>query len=196
MDALTLAQDLCARICHELGGPLGALSGALELVGEAPEEAMAVARESDEALRRRLGLWRAAAGAGTGPMGRAGLAALLEGALSHGRVVADLSGVTEAAMPAPLAQACLLAAMLGSEALPRGGVVRVEGDGAGLAVRPEGRGAAWPAGVAAGLAGEAAGGPRDVLAPLLAWVAGQAGMVAGLAGDPDGGVAVLAVRPR
>lgn len=198
MEALSLAQDLCARLCHELGGPLGALSGALDLVETAPDEAMAVAREGGDALRRRLALWRAAAGAGTGPMGRAGLAELLEGALAHGRVAADLSGLSGPDLPAPLAQALLLAAMLGAEALPRGGTVRISGGAAGLLVRPEGRNAAWPPALAALLAGRAAGGPREVLAPLLARVAAQAGMALALAAPEEGAAGAappLALRP-
>ncbi|MCR0981582.1 histidine phosphotransferase family protein [Roseomonas populi] len=195
MDPLSLAQDVCARICHDFGGPLGALSGALDLAGEAPEEALSVAREGAEALRRRLRLWRAAAGAGTGPLGREGLAELLEGALPNGRVAVDLSGLPEAALPAPLSQAVLAAAMLGSEALPRGGTVHLAGQEGGVAVWPEGRNAAWPAGLTAVLAGDTVPGPRDVLAPLLRQLAEAAGMDLSLAMGAGGAIAPLTLLP-
>ncbi|WP_159348059.1 histidine phosphotransferase family protein [Roseomonas harenae] len=196
MDVLSLAQDVCARICHDLGGPLGALSGALELAEVEPVEALSVARDGAEAMRRRLRLWRAAAGAGTGPLDRQGLAELLEGTLANGRVTADLSGLPEVPLPAALAQAALAAAMLGSEALPRGGTIHLAGNGTGIAIWPEGRNAAWPAALAATLAGEAVAGPRDVLAPLLLHLAGEAGMVLGLAMGREGAVPPLTLMPR
>ncbi|WP_338663688.1 histidine phosphotransferase family protein [Pararoseomonas sp. SCSIO 73927] len=195
MDPLLLAQDVCARICHDLGGPLGALSGALDLAEQAPDEALSVAREGAEAMRRRLRLWRAAAGAGTGPLGRDGLAELLDGALPNGRAAADLSGLPEAALPAPLSQAVLAAAMLGSEALPRGGTVHLAGQEGGVAVWPEGRNAAWPPGLIAVLAGDALSSPRDVLAPLLRQLASAAGMELHLAMDGGAAIAPLTLLP-
>ncbi|SHI47207.1 histidine phosphotransferase ChpT [Roseomonas rosea] len=195
MDVVTLAQDMCARICHDLGGPLGVLSGALDLAEVAPDEALSVAREGAEAMRRRLRLWRAAAGAGTGPLGREGMAELLDGALANGRVTVDLSGLPDEPLPAPLAQAALVAAMMGGEALPRGGVVHLAGGESGLAVWPEGRGAAWPTALTAVLAGQAVAGPRDVLAPLLAQVAQAAGMHMTLALGGNEAIAPLTLLP-
>ncbi|MFC7735126.1 histidine phosphotransferase family protein [Roseomonas sp. GCM10028921] len=195
MDDLALTQDLCARICHDIGGPLGALSGALDLAEEAPEEALSVARDGADAMRRRLRLWRAAAGAGTGPLDRQSMADLLEGALASGRVTADVSGLPEIPLRAPLAQALLIAALLGSEALPRGGVVHLAGQESGLAIWPEGRNAAWPSGLTAALAGEPVAGPRDVLGPLLLHLCDAAGMEVSLAmGGPA--AAPLTLMPR
>jgi len=196
MDVLALAQDLCARICHDLGGPLGALSGALELAEAEPEEALSVARDGAEAMRSRLRLWRAAAGGGAGPLDRQDIAELLTGTLANGRVTADLSGLPDAPLPAPLAQVALAAAMLGSEALPRGGIIHLAGDETGLAIWPDGRNAAWPAALTATLAGEAVAGPRDVLAPLLLQLAGEAGMNLALAFGREGTVPPLTLLPR
>ncbi|MBP0492014.1 histidine phosphotransferase family protein [Pararoseomonas indoligenes] len=195
MDSLSLAQDLCARICHDFGGPLAALSGALDLAEAAPEEALSVAREGADTMGRRLRLWRAAAGAGTGPLGRDGLTELLEGALPNGRVTVELSGLPETPLPAPLSQAVLAAAMLGSEALPRGGTVHLAGQEGGVAVWPEGRNAAWPPGLTAVLAGDAVPGPRDVLAPLLRQLASAAGMDLSLAMGGGGTIAPLTLLP-
>ncbi|WP_458096037.1 histidine phosphotransferase family protein [Roseomonas sp. WA12] len=194
-DELSLAQDVCARICHDLGGPLGALSGALDLAEAAPDEALSVARDGAEAMRRRLRLWRAAAGAGIGPLGRDGLAELLDGSLSNGRVMIDLSGLDASVMPAPLAQALLAAAMVGSEALPRGGLVRVAGCDSEVTITPEGRNANWPHALTAVLAGETVTGPRDVVAPLLLSLSEAAGIVLSLATGPGEGVAPLVLRP-
>lgn len=200
MNLLTLAQDLSARICHDIGGPLGALSGALDLAEIEPVEALSVARDGATAMRLRLRLWRAVAGAGAGPLGRSGLAELLDGALSSGRVKADLSGLPEEPMPAALAQAALAAVMLGSEALPRGGTVHLAGEAAGLAVWPEGRNASWPRALTAVLAGGEVDGPRDVIAPLLLHLAAAAGMEPALAlsGGPvqEGVAAPLTLMPQ
>lgn len=165
---LSLTQDLCARLCHDLGGPLGSVSGALDLIGPVDEAAL-VARESAEVLEGRLQLWRALAGAGTGPLDREGLAALLAGGFGGSRVSADLSGMEDGELPATMARAALAAAMLGGEALPRGGVVHLSGGTGALLVVPEGRNAHWPPGLALALAlaGETVSGPREVLAPLL-----------------------------
>ncbi|MFC0387768.1 histidine phosphotransferase family protein [Muricoccus vinaceus] len=196
MNVLSIAQDLCARICHDVGGPLGALSGALDLAEVEPVEALSVARDGAAAMRLRLRLWRAVAGAGAGPLGRSGLAELLDGSLSSGRVSADLSGLPEEPLPAPVAQLALAAVMLGSEALPRGGAVHLAGDGSGLALWPEGRNAAWPVALTAALAGQAVSGPRDVMAPFLMHLAETAGMEVALAMGRDGAAAPLTLTPH
>ncbi|MBO1074036.1 histidine phosphotransferase family protein [Roseomonas marmotae] len=186
---LTLAQDLCARLCHDLVGPLGTMAGAVEMAGDDPE-AGDLAREAASSLRARLQLWRAACGAGTGPMSPPELAALLEGNLAGGRATLALEVPPERIFPSALAQLLLVAAMLGGEALPRGGVVRLRPHGTGLELRPEGRVLAWPPSLAAALAGEAAEGPRAVLAPILLRLAGAAGWQARL--EPE----ALTLRPR
>jgi hypothetical protein len=95
----------------------------------------------------------------------------------------------------------LNAALLGAEALPRGGTVRLAGDpGRGLLVCPEGRDAAWPAGLLGLLCGhpvEAAlqEGPRRVVAPLLAGLVAQAGWAMSLAHGAGDGAAPLLLGP-
>jgi histidine phosphotransferase ChpT len=73
---LMLAQDLCARLCHDLAGPLGTIAGAVDMVADDPEAAE-LARDAANNLRARLQLWRAAIGAGTGPLTAVDVAALL-----------------------------------------------------------------------------------------------------------------------
>jgi histidine phosphotransferase ChpT len=172
---LMLAQDLCARMCHDLVGPLGTVAGAVDMVGEDPEAAE-LAGEAAATLRARLQLWRAACGAGTGSMTPPELAALLEGNLAGGRASAALGALPPAeSFAAPVAQLLLVAALLGGEALPRGGMVRLLPEEGGVAVRPEGRVMSWPPALAPALAGAPAEGPRAVLAPLLAQLARAAG---------------------
>ena len=64
---LALAQAVCSRLCHDLGGPVGALSGALEMLGEPGDDAAEVAVDAARIIDRRLRFWRAAVG-GPGPV--------------------------------------------------------------------------------------------------------------------------------
>lgn len=171
----SLAQDLCARLCHDMVGPLGTVGAALDLLGEEPD-APALARDAAAELRRRLKFWRAACGAGTGPLAVSGLAALLEGMLAGGR--ARL--VTEAMPPedvlaAPVAPLLLLGALLAGDALPRGGTVALAPLAGGYALRPQGAVLAWPAALPALLRGEAVEGARAAPAALLLRLAAAAG---------------------
>ncbi|WP_419899587.1 histidine phosphotransferase family protein [Roseomonas sp. USHLN139] len=190
MDAeAMLAQDLCARLCHDLVGPLGTVAGAIDLLAEEPE-AGELARDAAAELRRRLKFWRAACGAGTGPLALSEVAGLVDGLLAGGRARLDLGQLpAEAALPAPVAQLLLVAAMLGGEALPRGGTVQVGaapgGWEAGLRLCPAGRQARWPASLAPVLQGEGQGGPREVLARMLRRLAAAAGWSVQLAAPAD-----------
>ena len=95
-------------------------------------------------------------------------------------------------LPAALVPLVLNAALLGAEALPRGGTVTLAGSPAeGLVVCLDGRGAAWPAGLLALLGGGTAEaalreGPRLVLAPLLL-LAAEAGWMLSLAQETGAG---------
>jgi histidine phosphotransferase ChpT len=178
---LVLAQDLCARLCHDLVGPLGTVGGAMALLEEEPDAAE-LAQEAAGVLRRRLEFWRAACGAGTGPLDLATLGTLVEGVLAGGRARLDSSALPpDRVLPAPVAQLVLVAAMLAAEGLPRGGVVRLAPEGGeALALRLDGAQAAWPPALAASLQGQAGAGPRAVLGAMLPRLAGLAGWTAGL----------------
>ena len=76
-DSLRLAELLCARLCHDLSGPLGALIGVLEIAREEQpdSETLALAEETAVELTQRLKLLRAAWGqdgddTGRGPASR------------------------------------------------------------------------------------------------------------------------------
>ncbi|PWC29202.1 hypothetical protein CR165_08470 [Pseudoroseomonas aestuarii] len=183
----SLAQDLCARLCHDMVGPLGTVGAALDLLGEEPE-APALAQDAAAELRRRLKFWRAACGAGTGPLAVSGLTALLEGMLAGGRarLVAEAMPA-ERVLAAPVAPLLLLGALLVGEALPRGGTVTLAPQGEGFVLRPEGAMRAWPAALPALLRGEAVEGARAAPALLLLRLAAAAGWRVALApeSEPD-----------
>ena len=62
--SLHMAELLCARLCHDLSGPLGALIGVLELAREEQpdSETLALAEDTAVELGQRLKLLRAAWG--------------------------------------------------------------------------------------------------------------------------------------
>jgi histidine phosphotransferase ChpT len=191
---LVLAQDLCARLCHDLVGPLGTVGGAMALLEEEPEAAE-LAQEAAGVLRRRLEFWRAACGAGTGPLDLATIGTLVEGVLAGGRARLDSAALPpDRVLPAQVAQLLLVAAMLAAEGLPRGGVVRLAAEGGeSLALRLEGTQAAWPATLATALEGQSGPGPRAVLGAMLPRLAGLAGWTARMVPEP--GLPVLVLSP-
>src|SRR3954463_10802414 len=60
-----LAQLLAARLCHDLSGAVGSLSGTLDLVGQGDPEMLSLSRETATALRQRLRLYTVAGGGPT-----------------------------------------------------------------------------------------------------------------------------------
>lgn len=205
-DLLGLGRLHVARICHDLGGIAGTLGGTLDLVGGDDPAMQDLLRESAQTLRQRLRLYAAAWGGGAEAMDAARLRDLLMGAPASPRVGFDLDGLAPGGMvPDALVPLVLNAALLGTEALPRGGAVRVSGDaGRGFAVLPEGRNAAWPPALLRALAGNdpvallEEGGPRRMLAPLLVMLAAEAGWGTALAlGAPGAeGAAPLVLSPN
>jgi len=198
-DALELAQAVCTRLCHDLGGPAGALGGALEMLGEAPDEAAELARDAARIIERRLRFWRAAVGGTSGDLDAAALAELAEGLTLGRRARLDLEELEPGCqIPPELAQPLLLAMLLGIEALPRGGVLHVAGGAtSGFTLVPQGLGAAWPPGLPALVAGRAPPEPtpRAVVLPLLAAIATASGVRLDLAMGSGGGPSPLLLTP-
>jgi histidine phosphotransferase ChpT len=183
-----LARLLAARLCHDLGGAIGSLSGTLDLVGQGDPEMLDLSRETADSLRYRLKLFAVCWGGPTSEFDGPAIGALLLGAPASPRVqfaVDDLSPARP--VPAGLVPLLLNAALLAAEALPRGGTVHLAGSAeAGFTILPEGRSIAWPAGLLPMLAGhgvEAAmeEGPRHVVAPLLLALAEEQGWVLSMA---------------
>lgn len=183
---LRLAELVASRICHDLSGPLVALTGGLELMEEGllpAGEAVAVAADAAQMLALRLRLLRAAWGDDGPAMDAPELLALAAGAPNADRVRFDVSGVdTGRAFDPAAARLVLNVLLLGAESLPGGGRVALAGSPEGdLMVVIEGPRAAWPAGFAASLADEATAwgaltGARAVQAPFTALLARYSGL--------------------
>lgn len=175
-DALRLGELICARVCHDLGGLAGTLAGTLQLAQDGEAEAVALARETADALARRLCLLRAALGPISEPLGARGIAGLAAGL--DERVQVDASGLGPKPLPGDTARLALAMLLLGAEALPMGGTLHValDSDEGTLCVTAGGRRAAWPPRIAQGLDGTLPDAPRDLLAPLCSMLAHAAGM--------------------
>src|SRR3954453_20054970 len=85
MDA-QLARTLAARLCHDLGGAVGTLSGTLDLVVEGDDEMLALARETATGLRQRLRLFAAAWGGAAEATATGDLVRLLDASPAAPRV--------------------------------------------------------------------------------------------------------------
>ncbi len=135
-DALNLAQLLTSRMCHDLSGAIGVTASAEDIIGPGPEleaDALALIADAGRRAAARLAFFRAAFGfSGTSrKMTRSEVQALIEPALDRPRLRFEWrenaqSAATEEAELSPLAGRIVLClALIASEALPRGGTVRV-----------------------------------------------------------------------
>ncbi len=207
--SLLVAELVAARLCHDFSGLIGTLGGALESVGEESgaaaenDEALALAREAAAALGLRLRLWR---GAWTGmneAMTIPDLFALLRALPAARRVRLAATGIPDDVAFAPEdARVILNILILAVESAADGGGVLLAGQpGGDLAVILEGQAAAWPAGLAAWLADDAAAlaacdQPHMIQGPLTALIARASGATLSplLATGPGAGPAPLLVR--
>jgi histidine phosphotransferase ChpT len=196
-----LARLMSARLCHDLGGAVATLAGTLDLLEQGEPEALSLARETAVVLRGRLRLFSAAWGLAETEWPASELAAMLSTSPASPRVGFALDGLDRAGpVAAALVPLVLNGALVGAEALPRGGTVTVTGDARGLVVMPVGRDAAWPPGLVALLAGEGpeallADGPRRVTAVLLAQLAEAQGWGLSFALGPGEGPPPLLLAP-
>lgn len=187
-----LAELVCARLTHDLSGPLATISGAVELLSlddaESRQEAMQLAGEATTQLAQRLKYLRAAWGAGGQELTIAAIAAMAAGVLGGGRVALDVARVagTDRSL-GPLGRVLLNALMVAAEALPRGGTIVCAGDPeAQLVLQPVGEGAAWPRGLAGLIAGDdplaaaEEAGPRGIAAPMMIALARRDGIAVSL----------------
>jgi histidine phosphotransferase ChpT len=180
-ESLRLAELLCARLCHDLSGPLGALIGILEIArDEQPDsETLALAEDTAVELGQRLKLLRAAWGHDGDEMDVARLRGFADCLSSSRRVRLDLAGLApDAVFPSPAARVVLNVVLLAAESLPGGGIVALSGSASSsVLVTISGPRAGWPAGFAASLHDEAAAweamlaDPRRVQGPLTALLA-------------------------
>jgi histidine phosphotransferase ChpT len=177
-DLLRLAELLCARLCHDLSGPLGALIGILDLAREeAPDsETVSLAEETATELAQRLKLLRAAWGRESDDLDKGRLEDFAAGLLSGRRVRFDLGGLAPERLFSPAAARVMLnLLLLAAESLPGGGMVALaDAPSDGVLMTISGARAAWPAGFSRWLAepdtavDAMLADPRRLQAPLTA----------------------------
>jgi histidine phosphotransferase ChpT len=172
IEPFLLAELLCARLCHDLAGAVGAAAAGAELLeaGELDGATVQLVADSAAGAVARLKFLRAMFGPGATPKTQGELRAMSEAFLASSvssvapppRLVWRDDGRM---VPSGVARLLLATIALGRDALGRGGLLTVEPGGVGEAH--------W-------------GGSRVVAAgPGAALPAGQEGQIAGYAG-PDG----------
>jgi histidine phosphotransferase ChpT len=138
-NAARLAELLAMRLCHDFSGLIGTLGGALELLDEispkieaTASEALVLAGEAARSLNSRLRLLRAAWGAASSALSVATFEGLAGGVASpRHRLRLDFVPTT-IGFSAAAGQLALNVLLLAGESLPRGGVIAMSGDPAGL----------------------------------------------------------------
>jgi histidine phosphotransferase ChpT len=133
---------LTARLCHELAGPLSAVVNGVELMGEDDPDfvadAMKLVGESARTASRRLQFYRFAYGSlpGEGTTPTIGRDLTLK-FFGDGNVRCDWP-LSEATRPFAWQRLACLLAVLGAEALPRGGTVALTDDARRLTMLADG----------------------------------------------------------
>jgi histidine phosphotransferase ChpT len=127
---LRVAGLLASRLCHDLVGPLGAVSNGLELIAEddaMAKEALALAQRSAKRAANRLQFFRYAFGAAGGEpnFGPAEARPLAFNLLQSGEIAIDWPDQKAVELPTGAGRLLLNIMLLASECLPRGGSIRV-----------------------------------------------------------------------
>jgi histidine phosphotransferase ChpT len=179
-DTLNLVELVCARLCHDLGGLIGTIGTAMEMVMEEADqndEIVAFAASASKSLMQRIRLARAAWGPDVDPYELEKLVELVVPLLARQRVGLDTRGLQpDSEFVPPAARVLLNVIMLACDSLPKGGTIVLIGEPEDLLIRIEGPGAAWPAGLADCLRDEAVAmaaltSARTVQMPLTALLA-------------------------
>lgn len=128
----SLATLIGSRICHDLISPVGAIQNGIELLAmegrKSPE--LTLIEESVANASARIRFMRVAFGmAGGQSIGRAEIQSILDDMGRAGRVRYDWAGGEDC--PRQSLQAVFLAFLCLEAAMPRGGTIRAERDGAG-----------------------------------------------------------------
>ncbi len=174
---LAFAATLAARLCHDLAGTMGALTGMLDMAAEGEPEALDLAAACARELSGKLRLLRAAWSA-EGELPE--LSSVLAGLPGAERLTVELSGGT-AAMDDAARRLAVNLLLVAAGALPRGGTIRLAANDEGFSVEIDGARAAWPAALERCAADPvflraACTRSRDVGVAVACLVAGQAGL--------------------
>jgi histidine phosphotransferase ChpT len=133
MNEIEFSALMVSRVCHDLVGPLGAVVNGLEVLEDERDAAMRddalrlVATSANQALARIqfMRIAFGAAGSAGAELDLNEVGRLVAGLLEGGKVSLEWN-VPQAYWPKDWAKLLMNAALLGSDCLPRGGVVRVE----------------------------------------------------------------------
>lgn len=161
----SLAALLCARICHDLISPVGALGTALEILGDESNadmhgDAMDLIKTSSQQASAKLKFLRLAFGAGGSAPGVVAMSELqtLAGDMFGGGKVSLNWQTTSDGLDKGHARLLLNLIMLAVQAIPRGGEVVIAQDGTNLVLTATGLKARLDAAVEQTLGGKA---PED-----------------------------------
>lgn len=180
-DSIRLAELLCARLCHDLAGPVGAAAAGAELIeemgAEADPDTLGLVAASAAGAAARLKFLRAALGpASESPQPAAKLGELarayIEAGSASGPFPCTLDWrVGSGDVGGREARLLLNLVLLARDCLPKGGRITVEA----ASVAAEGEAAALPGEAAEALAGtHHPEGPRAAQAVLARLLAGEA----------------------
>ena len=179
-ETIRLVELTCARLCHDLGGLIGTVDNAIDMVAEdadRDDEVLAFASSAARALAQRLRLMRAAWGPETDPIALPGLVRLVTPPLTARRIGLDTrTFAPDSIFPPSTGRVVLNLIVLASDCLPRGGTIVMIGEPTDLLIRIDGPSAAWPPGFAACMCDEAAAlaavtSARSVQMPLTVLMA-------------------------
>jgi len=204
-DTIRLVELVCARMCHDLGGLIGTVGNALELVTEDAvqgNEIFAFASTAAKVLVQRLRLIRAAWGPETEAITKPALLAMVTPTLASRHIELDTRTLApDGVFPAATGRVALNLILLAGDCLPKGGTIRLLGRTADLLVRIEGPDAAWPSGLIACLQDEtkavaALTSARSMQMPLTVLLAAQGGLsLSPVLGSTSGIEALRLVTP-
>lgn len=176
-DAVRLAEVLCARLSHDLGGTIGTLSNALDLATDdtpIAAEALLLARDAAAEAHRRLALLRATWGPDGQLLSLAELRDLASGIAPASRVALDLSALPpDTAFGPRIARGLLNLLLVAADSLGGRGAISLTGNATEVLVAIAGPRAAWPPNFLACVADEATAwaavrDARSIVVPLAA----------------------------
>ncbi|WP_435418422.1 histidine phosphotransferase family protein [Parerythrobacter aurantius] len=132
-DAVTLASQLCSRLCHDLLSPVGALSNGLELLAdeqdpEMRQRCMELLEQSARTSANKLKFFRLAYGAAGGFDDRIDMTdpkAVIEALAADARRVELNWALAVDSLPKPAVKVLLNFAQMGLDALVRGGTLDI-----------------------------------------------------------------------